>query len=165
MRHSSIAVPCCLDLLEPRLLLSLPGFADLAVENLVAPATGEIGATVRVEYDVYNRGDTDTSNGWMDMITLGRSIVPMFGVMGVPEIEDHANPLAAGDHVHVVKDVTVPIGPAGSMHLQVTANFNESYVDESGQDANNFLRTTLRVTAPPPVDLRPLSLTPGKSVV
>jgi hypothetical protein len=147
------------------MLLSLAGYPDLAVENLVAPTTGEIGSTVRVEYDVYNRGDTDTSNGWMDMITLGRSIVPMFGVVGMPEMEDHANPLAAGDHVHVAKDVTVPVGPAGSIHLQVTANFNETYVDESGQDANNFLRTTLRVTAPPPVDLEPLSLTPAGAAV
>jgi len=165
MRHASATAPVSLELLEPRMLLSLAGYPDLAVENLVVPATGEIGATVHIEYDVYNRGDTDTSNGWDDMIMLGRSIVPMFGVMGIPQMADHADALAAGDHVHVAKDVTVPAGPAGSMHLQVTANFNESYVDESGQDANNFLRTTLRVTAPPPVDLQPASLTPAGAAV
>jgi len=167
MRHSSTAVPCCLDLLEPRMLLSLPGFADLAVENLVAPPTGACGANVHIEYDVYNRGDTDTGAGWDDTIMAGRQIVPTIGVAGMPVIEPHNDSLAAGDHVHVAKDVALPAGPAGTVYVQVTANaiFSQNRIDECNQDANNAARATIHATATPTVDLKPASLTPGGAAV
>jgi hypothetical protein len=149
------------------MLLSLAGYPDLAVENLVAPATGVCGADVHIEYDVYNLGDTATGDGWDDTIMAGRKIFPMVGVIGIPVIEQHTDSLAAGDHVHVAKDVTLPAGPAGTLYVQVTANstFGQHLIDEGNQDDNNAARATIRATATPTVDLKPTSLTPGAAPI
>jgi len=104
--------PGWLEHLEPRLLLSRPGFPDLAVENLSAPPEALAGSTITVEYDLVNHGDVDFPAYGVDMIYAGGRRRPR--LIDIPAgTVAHDEAIAPGESVHVIG---LPLGqcPAGS---------------------------------------------------
>ena len=143
--------PGWLEHLEPRLLLSRPGFPDLAVENLSAPPEALAGSTITVEYDLVNHGDVDFPAYGVDMIYAGGRRRPR--LIDIPAgTVAHDEAIAPGESVHVIEQVVLSPDAHGGKFVAVWTNPAEIY-PEGGQTANNRAATAIRVEPIPPADL------------
>lgn len=143
--------------LEARLLLSLAGFPDLAVENLSVPASAVAGSTITVEYDLVNHGDQPFRADAVDYLYWGTSAKPSLKTAPTLEIP-HAGEIPAGGSLHVSQQYTPALSESGKRYLAVLANPYEK-VGEGKQLANNRASAMVAVTPAPAADLAPVSIT------
>lgn len=158
---ASPSVPM-LESLEVRVLLSLPGFADIAIRNLHVPATANVGDRVTVEYDLFNTGDQDVLSGGMDSIGLSKS--PVAGLWDVPlTMPTHGDDIPAHGSLHMSEAVDLPLGATGRRYIAIFANIS-GLLEEGGQIYNNRASAAINILPLPPADLVPLSLAAGNMV-
>jgi subtilase family serine protease len=111
--------------------------ADLVgAVNSVAPATGNVGGIVSVDWTVVNNGDATTTSGWYDAIYI--SPTPTFNSSTATYITEFFNSamLAPGASYEYARNVTLPGGiDSGAHYIFVMADAFQ-YQPETNENNN-----------------------------
>lgn len=118
---------------------------DLVVADVTVPATGLPGETVPVSWRLKNQGNADVTREFTEVTGLtheaqagGETRIATSGVPG---------PLPAGGELPRSGQLTIPFtGPAGTLHLVVTADANRQ-IGES-DETNNTAVSTAAIEVP-----------------
>ncbi len=115
---------------------------DLAVSDLVVPATGRGGQTVQIGWTVTNLGTVATpTTGWIDQIVLSSNTV--FGDADDQVLVSfaHGETLAVGNSYTELRDVLVPTGRDGIYYIGVRTDATNVVAELIGNEGND--RTAL----------------------
>lgn len=130
--------------------LSLPPLPDLAVTDIVAPASSPFGATVQVQWTVANQG-TAASSAWNDRLQL----VTTNGTYDLVTVRYDGEPLGAGQSVTRSAQVVLPTGVTGDAFVRVTTDSAGEILEYPNEGNNTTLDVqALRLTVPPLPNLR-----------
>lgn len=132
--------------------------ADLVVENLVVPVTGEAGKQVSLTWTVRNTGSGDSvANNWLDQIRLSADDILFDDDDVLLQNVFHSGVLNAGGSYTETATVTLPFSlTGGSYRMYVLGDIN-ARVTES-DETNNTAFATIQVLRETP-DLRVTDVT------
>jgi len=135
-------------------------YADLQVTNVSAPASGQSGGALHVQWTVENRGIGPTDRAqWTDYLTLsthadGSSPVASYSF-------DHIGVLAKDGSYARAADIAVPNGISGTYYVTVrTGGVFEFIHDDNNTAASGPVAITL---APSPTWWSPTSVAPASA--
>lgn len=124
--------------------------ADLVVENLLTPATGEAGKQISLTWTVRNTGTGDTvATNWLDQVRLSLDDILFDDDDVLLENVFHNGLLAPGGSYTHTESVSLPFSlTGGSYRLYVLSDINARVTESS--DANNTAYATIQIVRDTP---------------
>jgi subtilase family serine protease len=129
------------------------GSPDLAVGNIVTPASAVIAQPVQIGFTITNEGTADALGPWLNQILLC-SNTNGIGAQPVGTIA-FTNILTAGSSTNITQTVILPVGISGAQYFGVVADSGE-VVPELNRSNNTAFGTTPIIITGPDLDMEQL---------
>src|SRR5581483_2603392 len=139
----------------PIQVLFAPPPADLTVDAVTVPATGNTGQPISVSWRVTNNGTATTQvASWSDQVFLSSDAV--FGGDVLLGTFTHTGALDAGGSYGQVQNVTLPVNLAAGTYTLFVLTDSSNQLNEPGAENNNVGQSpgTINVSASPVPDLQ-----------
>ncbi len=125
------------------LALTLPPMPDLAVENVIAPATAQANQAFTLIWSVTNRGTATATAPWSESLIVSNASAGAQSLL----LLDTTNTLAIGAALTRTQTVVLPItGPAGELQFFVQTDSRDERVELN--EANNLAAATNTTSVP-----------------